>query len=233
MSGVDDALLADIRGRKQTIERAIEDAATGRIGPRRPVRLVAVSKQQPVERVLGVLATGHRVFGENRVQEAEKRWYPLREQYDPELHLIGPLQSNKAREAVALFDMIQSVDRPKIAGALAREMDRSGRRLPVLIQVNIGEEPQKAGIPIEEVDRFVASCRRDYQLDLQGLMCIPPVDQERAPYFALLRKLSERNGLPEISMGMSDDFPIAVGLGATMVRIGSALFGRRDYPPSG
>ncbi len=205
-------------------------AAAARAAGRDPaaVTLVAVSKQQPPEAVAGALAAGHRVFGENRVQEAQARWTPLRPQH-PDLHLrlIGPLQSNKAPEAVALFDAIDSVDRPKLARALADAVQKAGRAPQVLVQVNTGEEPQKAGVLPQDADAFIAEVRAVYGLPLAGLMCIPPVDEEPAMHFALLAQIAARNGLPELSMGMSGDFETAIRFGATMVRVGSALFGAR------
>lgn len=195
------------------------------------VTLVAVSKTYGAEAIAPVIACGQRVFGENRVQEAKAKWPALRERYtDVELHLIGPLQSNKADEAVALFDVIHTVDRPKIAQALAREMREQGRTPRLFVQVNTGEEPQKAGVPPREVDAVLAACRDDYGLTIEGLMCIPPVDEAPAPHFALLDKLARRNGLKGLSMGMSSDFAEAIALGATHVRVGSAIFGARPKP---
>lgn len=193
------------------------------------VQLVAVSKMQPDERVEAVLKEGHRVFGENRVQEAAGKWPGFRERFDGvELHLLGPLQSNKARQAMELFDVIHSVDRPKIARTIARLAEELGQCPKLFLQVNTGEEPQKAGVMPAEVDRFVAECR-DLGLPVVGLMCIPPVDEEPALHFALLAKLAKRNGLEGLSMGMSSDFERAVAQGATHVRVGSAIFGARDY----
>lgn len=205
-------------------------AAAARASGRDPasVALVAVSKQQPVEKVEALLARGHRLFGENRVQEAQARWTPLKARYpDVKLRLIGPLQTNKAREAVALFDAIDSVDRDKLAAALSEEMARANRRLDVLIQVNTGEEPQKAGVPPHEADVFIARARDVHGLSVKGLMCIPPADEEPAMHFALLAKIAARNNLADLSMGMSGDYETAVRFGATMARIGSALFGER------
>ena len=193
------------------------------------VQLVAVSKMQPDERVEAVLKEGHRVFGENRVQEAAGKWPDFRERFDGvELHLLGPLQSNKARQAMELFDVIHSVDRPKIARTIARLAEELGQCPKLFLQVNTGEEPQKAGVMPAEVDGFVAECR-DLGLPVVGLMCIPPVDEEPALHFALLAKLAKRNGLEGLSMGMSSDFERAVAQGATHVRVGSAIFGARDY----
>jgi pyridoxal phosphate enzyme (YggS family) len=214
--------LNDVLG---AIARAAQDAG------RRPsgVRLIAVSKNQPVGRVEAALAAGHRVFGENRVQEALAKWPALREAYaDVRLHLIGPLQSNKVRDAVSLFDVIETVDRGKLANALAKEMDRSGRRPDCFVQVNTGEEPQKAGVVPDEAVGLVALCR-GLDLPLAGLMCIPPVTEEPSLHFALLAKIAGRNGLTRLSMGMSQDFEIAVAFGATEVRVGTAIFGER--PP--
>jgi pyridoxal phosphate enzyme (YggS family) len=195
------------------------------------VTLVAVSKTHGPERVRELLDAGHRVFGENRVQEAEGKFPDLKAAFpDLELHLIGPLQTNKARDAVALFDVIQSVDRERLAAALVKEMDKLGRRPACYIQVNTGEEPQKAGILPKDVDAFVALCRDQYKLPVVGLMCIPPVDEEPALHFALLGKMAARNGLAKLSMGMSADYETAVRLGATHVRVGSALFGSRPPP---
>jgi hypothetical protein len=204
-------------------------AAAARAAGRDPaaVTLVAVSKMQPAERIEAVLEEGQRVFGENRVQEAAGRWPALRARYPGiELHLVGPLQTNKVRQAVQIFDVIESVDRPKLARKLAEVFAETGRRLPCYIQVNTGEEPQKAGVVPAEADAFVAECR-SLGLPLAGLMCIPPVDEEPALHFALLATIAARNGLGGLSMGMSDDFETAVRLGATVVRIGSAIFGAR------
>jgi pyridoxal phosphate enzyme (YggS family) len=192
------------------------------------VTLVAVSKTHGADRVRELLDAGHRVFGENRVQEAEEKFPALQVEYpDLELHLIGPLQTNKARDAVALFDVIQSVDRERLAATLAKEMERTGKRPACFIQVNTGEEPQKAGILPADLDAFVAACRDTHKLPIVGLMCIPPVDEEPALHFALLTKMAARNGLSRVSMGMSADYETAVRLGATHVRVGSALFGAR------
>ena len=193
------------------------------------VQLIAVSKMQPDERVQAVLDEGHRVFGENRVQEAAGKWPRFRESFDGvELHLLGPLQSNKARQAMELFDVIHSVDRPKIAKAIARLADELGHCPKLFLQVNTGEEPQKAGVMPAEVDGFVAECR-EMGLPVIGLMCIPPVEEEPSLHFALLAKMAARNGLDGLSMGMSGDFEKAVAQGATHVRVGSAIFGARDY----
>lgn len=191
--------------------------------------LVAVSKMQPDEKIDEALAAGQRCFGENRVQEAQKRWGDRREKFaDLELHLVGPLQSNKTKEAVALFDVIQSVDREKLARALSDEMKKQGRDLPCFIQVNTGEEEQKAGIAPGALPEFVKLCK-ECGLNVIGLMCIPPVDEPAALHFALLKKLAAENNLKNLSMGMSSDFEKALKLGATHIRVGSAIFGVRDY----
>ncbi len=213
--------LAEIRGR---IARAEADAG------RAPgsVTLVCVSKTFEAEVIRPVIAAGQRVFGENRVQEALGKWPALRaETPGIELHLIGPLQSNKAREAVQFFDVIETVDREKIAVALAKEIVALDRRPQLYVQVNTGAEPQKAGILPQQADEFIAFCRKDLKLDISGLMCIPPVDEQGAPHFALLNKIAARNAIKILSMGMSGDFEIAIELGATHVRVGSAIFGAR------
>lgn len=194
-------------------------------------RLVAVSKTHDAETVAEALEAGQRVFGENRVQEAAAKWPELKRRYPGvELHLIGPLQSNKAREAVELFDVLHTLDRPKLAEALARLRDE-GHALPrLLVQINTGCEPQKAGVPPAEADAFLHRCKAEWKLEIAGLMCIPPVEQEPSPHFALLRKIAARHGLAELSMGMSEDYPVAASLGATLVRVGSAIFGAR--PPA-
>jgi pyridoxal phosphate enzyme (YggS family) len=198
------------------------------------VKLVAVSKTFSADEVWPTIAAaGQTCFGENRVQEAIPKWRDLRARAAAlgktiELHLIGPLQSNKAREAVEAFDVIETVDREKIAAALAREMDRVGKRPRLFVEVNTGGEPQKAGVPPEDADAFIALCRGTYGLMIEGLMAIPPGDEPVSPHFALLRVIAERNGLNERSMGMSADWPLAVQLGATYVRVGSAIFGARD-----
>lgn len=190
--------------------------------------LIAVSKTFDAEHILQALATGHRVFGENRVQESQGKWPALKETYpDTELHLIGPLQSNKAADAVALFDVIHTVDREKIAKALAAEMKKQERRLPVFIQVNTGSEPQKAGVLPAQADRFIANCVEEIGLNVIGLMCIPPFDEDPVPHFDQLGELRAKHSLPHLSMGMSSDFEAALRHGATHVRVGSAIFGGR------
>ncbi len=213
--------LAEIRARI-----AAAEVRAGR--PAGAVTLVAVSKTQPWEHIAPVLEAGQKVFGENRVQEAVERWGDRRQSL--ELRLIGPLQTNKGREAVAFFDVIETVDREKLARVLADEIQRAGKTPRLYVQVNTGQEAQKAGISPKEADAFIADCRRTYGLSIEGLMCIPPFDQEPAPHFALLREIAARNGVEKLSMGMSDDFEIAIAEGATSVRVGSALFGGRNYP---
>jgi len=194
------------------------------------VTLVCVTKTFPAEDVIPLLDAGHRVFGENRVQEAMGKWPALREKYRGiELHLVGPLQSNKTQEAIATFDAIESVDREKIAKTIAEEMAKTGKRPRLFVQVNTGAEPQKAGVLPEEADAFIAACREKYGLEIAGLMCVPPVDEQASPHFALLADIARRNGLRELSMGMSSDFELAIQLGATYVRVGSAIMGARDY----
>jgi len=195
------------------------------------VTLVCVTKTFPAEDVVPLLEAGHRVYGENRVQEAMGKWPALRARFpDIELHLIGPLQSNKTREAVETFDVIQSVDREKIAKALAEEIARSGKHPRLFVQVNTGAEPQKAGILPQDADAFLAFCRETCGLTIEGLMCVPPVDEQASPHFALLADIAARNGLHQLSMGMSSDYELAIQLGATCVRVGSAIMGVRDYP---
>jgi hypothetical protein len=209
---------------KDEIERACREAG------RAPdsVTLVAISKTFGVEAIRPVLAAGQRVFGENRVQEAKAKWPELREQFPGiELHLVGPLQSNKAKEAVALFDAIHTVDRPKIAHALAEEIAKQGRRPKLFVEINTGAEPQKAGVLPEAADDFIGECRNKYRLVVEGLMCIPPLQEAPAPHFALTAKIAKRNGLALLSMGMSADFASAIAFGATHVRVGSAIFGAR------
>lgn len=210
-------------------------AAACRAGGRDPaaVTLVAVSKTQPAAAVAAALAAGQRVFGENRVQEAQAKFPVLRSAFpDLRLHLIGPLQTNKAREAVALFDVIETIDRPRLAAALAAEMARQGRRPACFIQVNTGEEPQKAGVAPAAADHLIAECRDRWQLPVAGLMCIPPAGADPAPHFLQLGATARRNGLAALSMGMSADFETAIACGATLVRLGTAIFGTR-MPRSG
>lgn len=213
--------LTEIQDRIAAAERAAGREAGS-------VSLIAVSKMQPDDRVAAVLEAGHRVFGENRVQEAAGKWPTFRERYDGiELHLLGPLQTNKARQAMELAQAIHSLDRPKLARALARLAQEMGHCPDLFVQVNTGEEAQKAGVLPAEADAFVAECR-SLDLPLRGLMCIPPVEEEPSLHFALLAKIAARNGLDGLSMGMSGDFERAVAQGATHVRVGSAIFGERD-----
>lgn len=217
------AALADILAR-------IEAARKSAVASAPSTTLVAVSKTHGEEKIRPLLEAGQRVFGENRVQEAKAKWPALKADCpDVELHLIGPLQSNKTAEAVALFDCIETLDRPKLAHALAAEMEKAGKRVPLFVQVNTGAEPQKAGIAPEDVAAFIALSRDELKLPVEGLMCIPPAEENPAPHFALLAKLARESGLAKLSMGMSGDFETAVKLGATHVRVGSALFGARDY----
>ena len=207
----------------------IDAARKAAVAPAPSTTLIAVSKTHGPEHIRPLLEAGQRVFGENRVQEAKAKWPDLKREYPGiELHLIGPLQSNKVREALDLFDAIHSLDRPKLAHALAAESEKSGRRPTLFVQVNTGEEAQKAGIAPGDAPGFLALCR-ELELGVQGLMCIPPVDENPAPHFALLAKLAREAGLPLLSMGMSADFETAIKFGATHVRVGSALFGARDY----
>ena len=209
---------------EQEIARACKQARRDRAS----VELIAVSKTFGAEAIAPVIGAGQRVFGENRVQEAKAKWPPLMSAHPGiALHLIGPLQSNKAKEAVALFDAIHSVDRASICQALAKEIESQKKRPELFVQINTGEEPQKAGVAPGEADDFIKSCRETYGLTVSGLMCIPPVDEAPAPHFALTAKIAARNGLKNLSMGMSADFAIAIQLGATHVRIGSAIFGAR------
>lgn len=214
----------NLAGVRFAIGRAAADAG------RAPdaVSLIAVSKLMPAEAIEPTLAAGQREFGENYVQEAARKWPALRQAFpDVVLHLIGPLQSNKAREAVALFDVIQTIDRPSVAAAVGKAIASTGRRPRLLCQVNTGEEPQKGGVLPGEVDAFLAACRSEQGLAIEGLMCIPPASDPPSPHFALLARLAHRNGLALLSMGMSADYPQAIQLGATHVRVGSAIFGDR------
>jgi pyridoxal phosphate enzyme (YggS family) len=207
------------------IERACREASRDPSS----VTLVAVSKTFYADAIEPVLAAGQKVFGENRVQEAQKKWPPLIASHPGvELHMIGPLQSNKAKEAVALFDAIHSVDRPSLCEALAKEIARQNRRPRLFVEINTGAEAQKAGVLPEEADDFLKRCREAYGLMIDGLMCIPPAEEAPAPHFALTAKIAKRNGLELLSMGMSADFPAAIAMGATHVRVGSAIFGARE-----
>ena len=224
-----DSVIADNLAAVHDKIAAAERAYKTKMGLDRPVTLVAVSKRQPDERIDAALAVGQNVFGENRVQEAQGRWMARRDRHvDLTLHLIGPLQTNKVADAVALFDVIEVVDRPKLAKALGDEMVRQNRQLECYVQVNTGKEVQKSGIAPETADDFIAYCREEARLNITGLMCIPPVDEEAAMHFALLQTIARRNDLSILSMGMSDDFEEAIAFGATAVRLGSAVFGARD-----
>jgi pyridoxal phosphate enzyme (YggS family) len=213
--------LDDVRARTAAAaERAGREASS--------VTLVAVSKTFAPDAITPVIAAGQRVFGENRVQEAKGKWPALRALHrDLELHLVGPLQTNKVGDAVALFDVIETIDREKLARAVAKEMERQQRRPRLFVQVNTGEEPQKSGVSVADADALVALCRSELGLAIEGLMCVPPIEDEPALHFALLRKIAQRNGLAALSMGMSSDFETAIAFGATHVRIGSAIFGSR------
>jgi len=224
--------MSDAVSRLAEVRAAIAAATAEAKRPSGSVTLVAVSKTFPIEAIEPVLAAGQRVFGENYVQDAKGKWPELRQRYpDAEVHMIGPLQSNKAKEAVALFDVIETLDRPSLAKELAKEVAKAkaaGARIPrFLVQVNTGAEPQKGGILPEEADAFIRACREEHGLTVEGLMCIPPADEPPAPHFALLTTMARRNGLSVVSMGMSADYPIAIAMGATHVRVGSAIFGAR------
>lgn len=217
--------VANLRAIREELNAVLREA--GR--PPGSVAITAVTKTFGEERIRPALEAGHRMFGENRVQEAQAKWPSLKADYpDVELHLIGPLQSNKAKDAVSLFDVIETIDRPKIARALAAEMKKQDRAPRLLVQVNTGEEEQKAGVAPKNADTFIAQCREEFGLAIEGLMCIPTLDDAPAPHFALLAKIAERNGLDVLSMGMSADYLDAARLGATHVRIGSGIFGERD-----
>jgi hypothetical protein len=212
----------------KTVLQRIERARHAAVAPAASIRLVAVTKTHPAERIRPVLDAGQRVFGENRVQEAKSKWPELRLHYpDIELHLIGPLQTNKVRDALALFDVIQTLDRPKLADALRQEMEKSGPTVRLFVQVNTGEEPQKAGTEPGEAVAFARHCRDGLGLPVVGMMCIPPLDDEPALHFGLLNQLAKEAGLEFLSMGMSDDFETAIRFGATHVRVGTAIFGAR------
>ncbi len=211
-----------------TVQTAISQVAIDAGRNPEDISLIGVSKQQPEDRIDAALAAGLRVYGENRVQEAESRWLARRSKFtDLELHLVGPLQTNKVRSAVRLFDVIQTVDRERLAHTLGRVMAEEGRHLPCFVQVNTGEEAQKAGIPPGDTSAFVTACVDKYALNIVGLMCIPPAQDVAAPHFAFLKQMADQLDLPYVSMGMSADYPAAVELGATHVRVGSAIFGDR------
>ncbi len=221
--------LSDISGAFTQTEKKINKAASDCDRPKEQITLIAVSKQQQEDRIEASLATGHRVFGENRVQEAQKRWSIRKFDYpDLRLHLIGPLQSNKAADAVRLFDVIHTIDRPKIAIAVAKEAAQQNKNILCFIQVNTGSEPQKSGVEPRELESFINFCRKELSLPIIGLMCIPPIDEEAAIHFGFLNTLASRNNLTGLSMGMSGDYEEAIRFGATHIRVGSALFGSRE-----
>jgi pyridoxal phosphate enzyme (YggS family) len=225
---MDETVLQEITAARADVLARIAAAAKGAGRDASAIELVAVSKVQPDERIAAMLAAGQRVFGENRVQEAQARWQPKRDAgLGLELRLIGPLQSNKAKEAVALFDVIETLDRTRLAAAISDAALKAGRSPRLYVQVNTGEEEQKAGVAPLYADEFIASMRRDYGFVIEGLMCIPPVEEPAGPHFALLAKIAARNGIAKLSMGMSADYETAVMYGATSVRVGSALFGAR------
>lgn len=226
----DSVFPSDAAARLGEVRAAIAKATADARRPAGAVTLVAVSKTFPAEAIEPALAAGQRIFGENYVQDAKSKWPDLRQRYpDVELHMVGPLQSNKAKEAVALFDVIETLDRTSLAAALRKEIQKAGgtRRPRFLVQVNTGAEPQKGGVLPGDADAFIAACRKDYGLEVEGVMCIPPADEPPAPHFALLTTIARRNGLKTVSMGMSADFPTAIAMGATHVRVGSAIFGSR------
>ena len=227
MSASADVVESPLTKVRAEIARACRDAKRDPAS----VTLVAISKTFGAEVIEPVIAAGQRVFGENRVQEAKAKWPALKERHPGiELHLVGSLQSNKAKEAVALFDAIHSVDRSSLAEALAKEIGKQGRAPTLFVEVNTGAEPQKAGVLPEAADAFLKACRDEYGLAIAGLMCIPPADEPPGPHFALTAKIAQRNGLRLLSMGMSADFPVAVAFGATHVRVGTAIFGARTHP---
>jgi pyridoxal phosphate enzyme (YggS family) len=234
MAEVAHAIPATAAERLAAVRREIADACREARRDPAEVTLVAISKTFGADAIEPVIAAGQRVFGENRVQEAKAKWPALLERHAGRaghpgiaLHLVGPLQSNKAREAVALFDAIHSVDRPSLAEALAKEIAKQGKRPLLFVEVNTGAEPQKAGVLPEAADAFITACRESYGLPIAGLMCIPPLDEPPAPHFALAAKIARRNGLSLLSMGMSADFAQAIAFGATHVRVGTAIFGAR------
>lgn len=218
------AALEEVKARIEAAARAAEREASD-------ITLIAVSKTFPAEDIATLLFAGHKDFGENRVKEGKAKWPDLKAQYpDCRLHLIGPLQSNKAAEAVTLFDSIHTIDRPKIARVVAEEMRKQQRQVELFVQVNTGEEAQKSGVLPAEADGFIRECREDLGLDIGGLMCLPPIDEEPSLHFALLAKIAKRNGLAQLSMGMSGDLEKAIAFGATHVRVGTAIFGARAHP---
>ncbi len=214
----------------QTVLQNMHAAAKAAGRQKDDITLVAVSKTKSAAGIIPLLDQGHRIFGENKIQEAAEKWPDLRKKYNGiELHLIGPLQSNKVRQAIQIFDVIETIDRPKLAHAVARIAQEENKICPCYIQVNVGEEDQKAGISFEEADSFIALCRDDLKLPIVGLMCIPPAGKDPKPYFTLLKEIAHRHGLNKLSMGMSGDYEAAIQCGSTGVRVGTALFGARDY----
>ncbi len=221
----------DVAANLAAVKAEVQDAAGHAGRDASEITLIAVSKGHPASRILPALAAGHTTFGENRVQEASRKWQALRAEWPSAvLHYIGALQTNKARDAVAVADAIHAVDRPKLAVALAREMDRQGKRPDCFVQINTGAEPQKAGVLPDDLEALLAQCRDDLMLPVAGLMCLPPAAEDPAPHFTLLRELAARHGLERLSMGMSADYRTAIALGATHVRIGTAIFGARPAP---
>lgn len=221
-------MISDVTASLNKIRQNIQNSCMRVQRPADQVQLVAVSKQQPMDKIYAALDAGQRLFGENRVQEAEQHWAPIRAQYpDLQLHLIGPLQTNKVRSAVALFDVIETIDRPALVDAVAREIEAQGKALFCLVQVNIGREPQKSGVDPDELPALLSYCDKA-GLVIDGLMCIPPFAEDPRFYFQQLRDLADTHGLWQLSMGMSSDYEIAIEEGATFVRVGSALFGDRD-----
>jgi PLP dependent protein len=219
---------ASVKDRLESVRATIEHAAAANGREAANITLIAVSKTIAVETIEEALAAGHRAFGENRVQEAKTKWPTLKARFpDIELHLIGPLQTNKVRDALAIFDAIHAVDRESLAAALAKEIARAGRQPKLFVEVNTGNEASKAGVAPAEADRFIETCRERHGLMISGLMCIPPLGEPAAPHFTLLAKIAERNGLPLLSMGMSADYEEAIAHGATHIRVGTAIFGAR------
>ena len=222
---------ADIQDNLRAVKARIAEAAAAAGRDPAAVALVAIAKTHPPGTIRLAIAAGQRIFGENRVQEAEEKWPALKAEFpDLRLHLVGTLQRNKAKRAVQLFDAIETVDRPELARAIAAEIARSGRRPMCFVQVNTGDEPQKGGVRPEDADAFIAACRDDIGLAVDGLMCVPPLEDEPSLHFALLREIARRNGVAELSMGMSGDFETAIQFGATHVRVGTAIFGERRAP---
>ena len=222
---------ADIQDNLRAVKARIAEAAAAAGRDPAAVALVAIAKTHPPGTISLAIAAGQRIFGENRVQEAEEKWPALKAEFpDLRLHLVGTLQRNKAKRAVQLFDAIETIDRPELARAIAAEIARSGRRPKCFVQVNTGDEPQKGGVRPEDADAFIAACRDDIGLAVDGLMCVPPLEDEPSLHFALLREIARRNGVAELSMGMSGDFETAIQFGATHVRVGTAIFGERRAP---